>query len=89
MLVSTIKEGNEYNLNAVYIRALINQKKIKKKDLMKLFGKSQAAIYARLSGAKVMTIEEGFKLANYLNMDIYKLFSPSQQDIVDVLCNNK
>ena len=80
---------NEYNLNPVYVRKLIQQNNINKNDLMKLFGKSQAAIYARLSGAKIMTIEEGFKLANSLNIDIYKLFAPSQQDIIDGLCNNK
>lgn len=86
---TTVKEGNEYNLNPVYIRKLIHQKNINKDDLMKLFGKSQAAVYARLSGAKMFTIEEGFKLANILNIDIYKLFTPSQQDIIDVLCNDK
>ena len=84
----TVK-NNEYNLNPVYIRKLIQQKNVNKNDLMKLFGKSQAAIYARLSGAKIMTIEEGFKLANLLNIDICKVFAPSQQDIIDVLCDNK
>lgn len=85
----SITVKNEYNLNPVYIRKLVQQKGINKNDLMELFGKSQAAVYARLSGAKVMTIEEGFKLANKLGIDIHKVFAPSQQDIIDVLCDNK
>lgn len=87
-MVVTVK-NNEYNLNSVYIRKLIQQKNIKKTDLMKLFNKSQAAVYARLSGAKIMTIEEGFKLAQLLNINIYTLFAPTQQEIIDVLCNDK
>lgn len=85
----TVKKNSNYNLNPVYIRKLIQQKNINKRDLMRLFGKSQAAVYARLSGAKIMTIEEGFKLANFLNVDICTLFAPSQEDIIDVLCNDK
>lgn len=87
--MAIIVENNEYNLNPVYIRKLIQQKDIKKNDLMNLFGKSQAAIYTRLSGAKIMTIEEGFKLAKLLNINIYKIFAPTQQEIIDVLCNDK
>lgn len=86
-MATTVK--NEYNFNSLYVREIIQQKNIKKTDLMKLLGKSQAAVYARLSGAKPMSIEEGIKLANLLNVDICLLFAPSQQDIIDVLCNNK
>lgn len=80
---------NEYNLNPLYIKKIIKMKGVTTEQLMKLFDRSIAATYTRLSGNKQISLEEGFKLANLLQIDINKLFAPTQQDIMNVIVHDK
>ena len=80
---------NEYNLNPLYIKKIIKMKGVTTTELMTLFNRSIAATYARLSGNKPISLEEGFKLANLLQIDINRLFAPTQQDVMNVVVHDK
>lgn len=87
--MSTKQIITKYNLNPIYLKKVIKMKNVTQQDLMQLFDKSIASIYTRLSGSKKFTIEEAFLLADYLEMDINKLFAPTQDDVMNVIVRDK
>jgi len=87
--ISNYRHNVKYNLNSLYIKKIIKMKGITTDQLMKLFNRSIAATYARLSGTKPISLEEGFKLSELLQIDMIKLFAPTQEDIMDVIVRDK
>jgi len=79
----------KYNLNPLYLKKVIKMKNVTQQELMQLFDRSIASIYTRLSGSKMFTIKEAFLLADYLDMDINKLFAPTQDDVMNVIVRDK
>lgn len=67
-----------YYYNPDYIKAILKKKKVTIGHLIKLWNKSQAAVYARLSGNKILNIDELIDLSNCLGIPIQELLLPEE-----------
>lgn len=77
----------KYRLEKKYVEDLLKIEGIEKVDVAKSLGITVNCLNLKLSGVSKLYIQEGILIATLLKMDIYDIFCPSDEQVLNILYN--